>query len=100
MAGQGEDVLKMDQIANEIVKHYVGNSGRIVHAVSEEEKDIIPMNLESGRYFFYYDPLDGSSNVPTTYPSVSSSASLKGTSMVPKTCTSEQAMSTSPPACS
>jgi fructose-1,6-bisphosphatase I len=65
---QGEDVLHMDQIANEVAKHYMGNSGRVIHAVSEEEKDIILMNTEGGRYYVYYDPMDGSSNVPHNLP--------------------------------
>ena len=65
---QGEEVLKMDQIANDVVKHYVGSSGRVIYAVSEEEKEIIPMNAEGGRYFIYYDPMDGSSNVPHNLP--------------------------------
>jgi len=65
---QGEEVLQMDQIANDVVKHYLGSSGRVIHAVSEEEKEIVPMNLEGGRYFIYYDPMDGSSNVPHNLP--------------------------------
>ncbi|MBI5489122.1 MAG: hypothetical protein HY905_17435 [Deltaproteobacteria bacterium] len=64
---QGEPVLQLDRIANEITRHYLQASGRVIHAVSEEEKHIIPMNPE-GRYFFYYDPMDGSSNVPHNLP--------------------------------
>ncbi|HAR36750.1 MAG TPA: hypothetical protein DCR87_07610 [Acidobacteria bacterium] len=60
---QGEKVMKLDQIANEVVKHYLARSGRVIYAVSEEEDEIIPMNA-AGRYFVYYDPLDGSSNIP------------------------------------
>jgi fructose-1,6-bisphosphatase I len=65
---QGEEVLRMDWIANEVVKHHLARSGRVIHAVSEEEKDIIPMNVEGGRYFVYFDPMDGSSNVPHNLP--------------------------------
>ena len=65
---QGEDVLKMDEIANEVVKYHLKRSGRVIQAVSEEEKDIIPMNIEGGRYFVYFDPMDGSSNVPHNLP--------------------------------
>ncbi len=64
---QGENVMRLDQIANEIVIHYLKSSGRIIHAVSEESKDVIPMNPE-GRYFIYFDPLDGSSNIPHGLP--------------------------------
>ncbi len=65
---QGEEVMKMDEIANELVKHYLQRSGRVIHAVGEEEEEIIPMNVEGGRYFVYYDPMDGSSNVPHNLP--------------------------------
>ena len=65
---QGEEVLKMDEIANLIVKHSLKRSGRVIHAVSEEDEEVIPMNVEGGRYFIYYDPMDGSSNVPHNLP--------------------------------
>lgn len=65
---QGEDVLKMDQIADVIVQHSLKRCGRVIHAVSEEVEAIIPMNVEGGRYFIYYDPMDGSSNVPHNLP--------------------------------
>ena len=51
---QGEDVMRMDQIAQEITVHYLESSGRVIHAVSEESEDIIPMNTEGGRYFVYF----------------------------------------------
>ena len=65
---QGEEVMKMDEIANDLVKHYLKRSGRVIHAVGEEEEEIIPMNVEGGRYFVYYDPMDGSSNVAHNLP--------------------------------
>ena len=65
---QGEDVMRMDQIAQEISIHYLGSCGRVIHAVSEETKEIIPINTEGGRYFVYFDPLDGSSNVSHGLP--------------------------------
>ena len=65
---QGENVMRMDQIAHEIVAHYLRSSGRVIHAVSEEREEIIPMNTEGGRYFVYFDPLDGSSNVAHGLP--------------------------------
>ena len=64
---QGEDVFRMDQIAQEITVHYLKTSGRVIHAISEESDQIVPMNAE-GRYFVYFDPLDGSSNVPNGLP--------------------------------
>ena len=65
---QGEDVLHMDMIANELVKHNLARSGRVIYAVGEEEEDPIRMNEEGGRYFVYFDPMDGSSNVPHNLP--------------------------------
>jgi len=65
---QGEDVMRMDQIAQEITIHYLKASSRVIHAVSEESDEIIPMNLDGGRYFVYFDPLDGSSNIPHGLP--------------------------------
>ena len=64
---QGENVMRMDQIAQEITIHYLRASGRVIHAVSEESKEIIPLNPD-GRYFVYFDPLDGSSNIPHGLP--------------------------------
>jgi fructose-1,6-bisphosphatase I len=65
---QGEDVMRMDQIAHEITIHYLRTTNRVIHAVSEEADDIIPMDTENGRYFVYFDPLDGSSNVAHGLP--------------------------------
>ncbi|MBI5376888.1 MAG: hypothetical protein HZA77_15760 [Candidatus Schekmanbacteria bacterium] len=65
---QGEDVMRMDQIAHEITIHYLKTSGRVIHAISEESDDIIPLNIDGGRYFVYFDPLDGSSNVAHVLP--------------------------------
>ncbi|MCX5809302.1 MAG: hypothetical protein NTX36_08015 [Proteobacteria bacterium] len=65
---QGEDVMRMDQIAHEITIHYLKSTNRVIHAVSEEADDIIPLNEEGGRYFVYFDPLDGSSNVAHGLP--------------------------------
>ena len=65
---QGEEVMRMDQIAHEIVIHYLKTSERVIHAVSEEVEEIIPLEGDSGRYFFYFDPLDGSANVSHGLP--------------------------------
>jgi fructose-1,6-bisphosphatase I len=65
---QGEDVLRMDQISHQITINYLKASGRVIHVVSEENKEIIPIDPERGRYFVYFDPLDGSSNVPHGLP--------------------------------
>lgn len=64
---QGEEVMQMDRIAQEITLHYLKASGRVIHAVSEESEEIIEINPE-GRYFVYFDPMDGSSNIPHGLP--------------------------------
>jgi fructose-1,6-bisphosphatase I len=65
---QGEDVMRMDQIAHEITIHYLKASERVIHAVSEEVEEIVQINPKGGRYFIYFDPLDGSSNVAHGLP--------------------------------
>lgn len=65
---QGEDVMQMDEMAHEITIHHLRTTGRVIHAVSEESEEIIPLNLDGGRYFVYFDPLDGSSNVAHGLP--------------------------------
>ncbi len=65
---QGEEVMRMDQIAHQIVIHYLRTTERVIHAVSEEEDEIIPLTRDKGRYFFYFDPLDGSANVSHGLP--------------------------------
>jgi fructose-1,6-bisphosphatase I len=64
----GENVLQMDEIAHNIVIHYLTSSERVIQAVSEEYEDIIDINKNGGRYFIYFDPLDGSSNVAHGLP--------------------------------
>ena len=54
---QGEDVMRMDQIAHEITIHYLKASGRVIHAVSEESDEIVSIDPDGGRYFVYFDPL-------------------------------------------
>ena len=34
---QGEEAMKMDEIANELVKHYLQSSGRVIYAIGEED---------------------------------------------------------------
>ena len=65
---QGEDVMRMDQIAHEITVHYLKTTGRVIHAVSEEADEMEVLNEDGGRYFVYFDPLDGSSNVSHGLP--------------------------------
>jgi fructose-1,6-bisphosphatase I len=65
---QGENVMKMDDIADSIVLHYLRRSNQVICAVTEEEPDPVTLNEDGGRYFIYYDPLDGSSNIKHNLP--------------------------------
>lgn len=65
---QGESVMEMDDIANAIVLHYLRRSNQVIYAVTEEEADPVLLNEEGGRYFIYFDPLDGSSNIKHNLP--------------------------------
>ena len=65
---QDENVMKMDDIADSIVLHYLRRSNQVIYAVTEEEPEPVPLNEEGGRYFIYYDPLDGSSDIKHNLP--------------------------------
>jgi fructose-1,6-bisphosphatase I len=65
---QDESVMKMDDIADSIVLHYLRRSNQVIYAVTEEEPEPVRLNEDGGRYFIYYDPLDGSSNIKHNLP--------------------------------
>lgn len=62
---QGEDVQKMDTIANRILIYRMERSGAICAMGSEEEAELIKVGPEfqRGDYILIFDPLDGSSNI-------------------------------------
>jgi fructose-1,6-bisphosphatase I len=62
---QGEQVMRLDALADETIRTLVGRTGRLAAMVSEEHADIMPVPVEhpSGNYILQYDPLDGSSNI-------------------------------------
>ncbi len=62
---QGEQVQKLDQIANETVKRCLGYRGNVGILVSEEEDEpkVIKEAGREGKYIVLFDPLDGSSNI-------------------------------------
>ena len=65
---QDECVMEMDDVANAIVLHYLRCSNQVIYAVTEEEAEPVRLNEDGGRYFIYYDPLDGSSNIKHNLP--------------------------------
>lgn len=62
---QGEDVQKLDDIANRILIYRMERSGTLCAMASEEEPELIPVREEfpRGDYILIFDPLDGSSNI-------------------------------------
>ena len=59
---QGEQVQKLDLIANDILCAVLEKSGRCA-MVASEEFDEARVTSESGKYLVAFDPLDGSSNI-------------------------------------
>ncbi len=62
---QGEDVMKLDQIADLTIRRLNDHTGRVAVMASEEHEHVIPIPEEypPGKYVLLYDPLDGSSNI-------------------------------------
>jgi fructose-1,6-bisphosphatase I len=67
---QGEQVMKLDEIADTIIYKLNDHTGRLAALASEENADImvIPDQYPAGRYVLLYDPLDGSSNIDYNVP--------------------------------
>jgi fructose-1,6-bisphosphatase len=84
---QGEDVMRMDQIAQEVTIHYLQASGRVIHAVSEEAKRSFRSTRREAGTLFILTPWTVPQTLPTGFPSVSSLASPNGTSPDRKTAT-------------
>ena len=62
---QGEQQLKLDVIANEVIKACLGSRANIASLVSEEDQEptILRSRDSGGKYAVFFDPLDGSSNL-------------------------------------
>jgi len=62
---QGEEVMKLDVLADEIVFRALDHTGHLCVLASEEQDTVrtIPPNYPCGKYVLNYDPLDGSSNI-------------------------------------
>ena len=61
----GDEVQKLDNLANRVLIHRMERSGVLCAMASEENKDIIvvPDTFPRGDYILVFDPLDGSSNI-------------------------------------
>jgi fructose-1,6-bisphosphatase I len=62
---QGEEVMKLDVLADQTIRTLNARSGRVAAMVSEEQDDIVqvPDGYPNGKYVLLFDPLDGSSNI-------------------------------------
>ncbi len=62
---QGEDQMKLDVFADEVMIRMNSFTGRLAVMASEEDDGIIPIpdKYECGKYVMVFDPLDGSSNI-------------------------------------
>lgn len=64
----GEQVKKLDVLANETIFKAMDHIGKLCVMASEENETIvrIPDKYPTGKYVLLYDPLDGSSNIDVT----------------------------------
>jgi fructose-1,6-bisphosphatase I len=62
---QGEQVQKLDVIANQTVMQFLGNRGNVAIMASEENEEpvVVERDRKRGKYVVVFDPLDGSSNI-------------------------------------
>lgn len=62
---QGEQVMKLDVIANELLKSLLNDLPMVAAIASEEEEEVILTDAgrTQGKYLVCFDPLDGSSNI-------------------------------------
>jgi fructose-1,6-bisphosphatase I len=62
---QGEEVMKLDDLADRMIYRLNDHTGRLAVMASEEREDILPVSpgYPLGKYVLLYDPLDGSSNI-------------------------------------
>jgi len=62
---QGEEVMKLDQLADRMIYRLNDHTGRLAVMASEERENILPIpeKYPTGKYVLVYDPLDGSSNI-------------------------------------
>lgn len=62
---QGEQVMKLDELADRAIYRLNDHTGRLALMASEEHEEPlqIPAPFSNGKYILLYDPLDGSSNI-------------------------------------
>jgi fructose-1,6-bisphosphatase I len=62
---QGEEVQKLDELANNVLIRNLSRGGKVCALGSEEDDQpiYVPDGYPSGKYVVMFDPLDGSSNI-------------------------------------
>lgn len=67
---QGEQVQKLDILADQTIYRLNDHTGRLAVMASEEHEGIleIPPKYPTGKYVLVFDPLDGSSNIDFNIP--------------------------------
>ena len=62
---QGEEQMKLDVFADQVIIRMNSYTGRLAVMASEERRNPIPIpeGYETGKYVLVFDPLDGSSNI-------------------------------------
>ena len=62
---QGEQVMKLDRLADQAIYRLNDHTGRLAVLASEEHENILPIpdKYPTGKYVLLFDPLDGSSNI-------------------------------------
>ncbi|MFM2416698.1 MAG: hypothetical protein RL385_1421, partial [Pseudomonadota bacterium] len=62
---QGEEVQKLDELANNVLIRNLSRGGKVCALGSEEESEPVqvPPGYPMGKYIVMFDPLDGSSNI-------------------------------------
>lgn len=62
---QGEQVMKLDRLADQTIYRLNDHTGRLAIMASEEHAEPLPIpdRYATGKYVLLYDPLDGSSNI-------------------------------------
>lgn len=92
---QGEEVKKLDIVANEVLKKCLQNSGECCGIASEEEEDFVAFkNRKKAKYVVLFDPLDGSSNIDVIAPVGTIFSVFERVSKVGELCTLEDFLQT------
>jgi fructose-1,6-bisphosphatase I len=62
---QGEQVMRLDRLADQTIYRLNDHTGRLAVMASEENEGLLPIpdKYPTGKYVLLYDPLDGSSNI-------------------------------------